>query len=494
MRELDKISSALFDKIRSRFDNVNIGDDKAQRISDPEQARFFNFDYVSDDGENFGNVTISLIDENSLKIYYGSNITDGLDETQSKEWFGFLRDLKNFARRNMLTFDTRDINRSNLDLKDIRQQAGSDATFSKDELAISEGRLYGMGNNKRVSFGDVGTHKIIIKHRDQINPEKRGDRARQIEHVFIETPVGERFLLDHTNLHGARAVANHLRHGGSIGDEGSELINEMVREMASMKHFVRSMRNRTFEDQETTGMVEAAMHRYNEVKDNLKKFQGRRGQELLMDMLADSYSVEEEVDINELRERFVKKIYDDRFNEALPYVYKAYQNRKRMNTTETAEFESWATGVTEATWDSDTDDIDEDNLARLFQKPIAAGMDGVDGIAAIDHIQDLSAEDLQNSIKKLSQVQGPDADIRNTIIGWLMSNGERALAQSLLGMMQQQNANTSAAAALPLATPGLPSVNWSLSAPMMILLPGNISLALLATLAKLPQSNATSTV
>ena len=340
MRELDKISSALFDKIRSRFDNVNIGDDKAQRISDPEQARFFNFDYVSDDGENFGNVTISLIDENSLKIYYGSNITDGLDETQSKEWFGFLRDLKNFARRNMLTFDTRDINRSNLDLKDIRQQASSDATFTKDELAISEGRLYGMGNNKRVSFGDVGTHKIIIKHRDQINPEKRGDRARQIEHVFIETPVGERFLLDHTNLHGARAVANHLRHGGSIGDEGSELINEMVREMASMKHFVRSMRNRTFEDQETTGMVEAAMHRYNEVKDNLKKFQGRRGQELLMDMLADSYNVEEEVDINELRERFVKKIYDDRFNEALPYVYKAYQNRKRMNTTETAEFKN----------------------------------------------------------------------------------------------------------------------------------------------------------
>ena len=453
MRELDKISAALFDKIRSRFDSVNIGDDKAQRVSDPEQARFFNFDYVSNDGENFGNVTISLIDENSLKIYYGSNITDGLDEQQSQEWFAFLRDLKNFARRNMLTFDTRDINRSNLDLKDIRQQAGSDATFNKDELAISEGRLYGMGNNKRVSFGDVGTHKIIIKHRDQINPDKRGDRARQIEHVFIETPVGERFLLDHTNLHGARATANHLRHGGRMGDEGSELINEMVREMASMRHFVRSMRNRTFEDQETTGMVEAAMHRYNEVKDNLKKFQGRHGQELLMNMVNDSYHMDEQVDIDELRERFVKKIYDDRFNEALPYVYKAYQNRKRMNTAETAEFESWATGVTEATWDSDSDDIGEDNLARLFQKPIAAGMDGVDGIAAIDSIPDLDAEDLQASIKKLSQVQGPDADIRNTIIGWLMSNGERALAQSLLSILQQQNANTQPAPQQPTPAP-----------------------------------------
>ena len=456
MRELDKISSALFDKIRSRFDSVNIGDDKAQRVTDPEQARFFNFDYVSNDGKNFGNVTVSLIDENSLKIYYGSNITDSLDEAQSKEWFSFLRDLKNFARRNMLTFDTRDINRSNLDLKDIRQQAGSDATFSKDELAISEGRLYGMGNNKRMSFGDVGTHKIIIKHRDQINPEKRGDRGRQIEHVFIETPIGERFLLDHTNLHGARATANHLRHGGKIGDEGSELINEMVREMASMRHFVRAMRNRTFEDRETTGMVEAAMHRYNEVKENLKKFQGRHGQELLMNMMADPGEIGEEVDIDALRERFVKKIYDDRFNEALPYVYKAYQSRKRMNTTETDQFESWANGVTEATWDSDSDDVSEGDLERLFKKPIAAGMDGVDGIAAIGSIPDLDSEDLQTSIKKLSQAQGPDADIRNTVIGWLMSNGERALAQGLLAMMQQQNANTQPAAPQPPAPPPQP--------------------------------------
>jgi hypothetical protein len=467
MRELDKISAALFDKIRSRFDSVNIGDDKAQRITDPEQARFFNFDYISSDGENFGNVTISLIDENSLKIYYGSNITDSLDEVQSKEWFGFLRDLKNFARRNMLTFDTRDINRSNLDLKDIRQQAGSDATFSKYELAISEGRLYGMGNNKRMSFGDVGTHKIIIKHRDQINPEKRGDRARQIEHVFIETPVGERFLLDHTNLHGARATANHLRHGGRFGDEGSDLINEMVREMASMKHFVRAMRNRTFEDTETTGMVEAAMHRYNEVKENLKKFQGRHGQELLMNMMADPGEIGEEVDIDELRERFVKKIYDDRFNEALPYVYKAYQNRKRMNTEETTEFESWANSVTEATWDSDSDDVSEGNLERLFQKPIAAGMDGVDGIAAIDSIPDLGSEDLQNSIKKLSQVQGPDADIRNTIIGWLMSNGERALAQGLLAMMQQQNANTQPTAPQPPAPPPQPVGATTMDTPVV---------------------------
>jgi hypothetical protein len=119
MRELDKISAALFDKIRSRFDTVSIGDETAKRITDPEQARFFNFDYISEDGENFGNVTISLVDEDSLKIYYSSNITNALDEEQETEWYQFLRNVRKFARRNMLQFDVRDINRSNLDLKEL---------------------------------------------------------------------------------------------------------------------------------------------------------------------------------------------------------------------------------------------------------------------------------------------------------------------------------------------------------------------------------------
>jgi hypothetical protein len=449
MRELDKIASELFDKIRSRFEPVRLGDKSGDDTKNPEAARFYNFDYISADGHNFGNITISIVDEKNLKIVYGSNITDALDDAQQEEWFQFLLTLRKFAKRNGLKFDNRDINRSNLDVKDIKQQAGTDATFNKDELAIAEGKLYGLGNNKRISFGDVGQHRIIIKHKDQINPEKRGDRARQIEHVFVETPLGERFLLPHTNLHGARALAKHMSEGGTMFDEGSELINEMVSEMASMRHFVRSMRNRTFEDADTTSMVESACYRYNEIKDHLKRFQGRHGHELLIDMLNRRDDIDEEADIDELRERFVKKIYDDRFNDALPYVFKAYQKRKKLNTTESDQFESWATGVTEATWDSDTDDVDENNLMRLFQQPIAAGMDGVDAVAAIADIQDLDSEELKNSIKKLASVQGPDADARNTIIGWLMSSGERALAQNLFQILQQQNANTQPAPTQP---------------------------------------------
>ena len=71
MRELDKIAAELFDKIRSRFEPVRLGDESADDTKNPELARFYNFDYISDDGQNFGNITISIVDEENLKIVYG---------------------------------------------------------------------------------------------------------------------------------------------------------------------------------------------------------------------------------------------------------------------------------------------------------------------------------------------------------------------------------------------------------------------------------------
>jgi len=47
-REVEAIASALFDKIRTRFDDVRLGDEKSKATTDPEKARFVNFDYKVD--------------------------------------------------------------------------------------------------------------------------------------------------------------------------------------------------------------------------------------------------------------------------------------------------------------------------------------------------------------------------------------------------------------------------------------------------------------
>ena len=40
MKNIERIAEELFDKIRSRFEHVVLGDEKTNETDDPEQARF----------------------------------------------------------------------------------------------------------------------------------------------------------------------------------------------------------------------------------------------------------------------------------------------------------------------------------------------------------------------------------------------------------------------------------------------------------------------
>ena len=113
MREIENIAEELFEKVRDRFSDVSLGDDKAKATQNPEEARFFNFDYTVD-GEPHGNVTISIIDEQALKVYFSKNISDELDQEHKQDWYKFLRELREFAKRHLLSFEPRDITRSTL--------------------------------------------------------------------------------------------------------------------------------------------------------------------------------------------------------------------------------------------------------------------------------------------------------------------------------------------------------------------------------------------
>jgi hypothetical protein len=200
MREINKISEALFEKIRDRFEDVSLGDENAKATQNPEDARFFNFDYTVD-GVSHGNITISVIDETSLKIYFSKNISSELDEEEQAKWYGFLRELREFAKRNLLSFEPRDITRSTLKHRDLQQVSKSDSTYSKDEV-IGESRLHG---TSRSSYEQDGNVKIIVRHSDRVDPEQRGARSRKIKALFVETTDGERFKLPYNNLKYARA-------------------------------------------------------------------------------------------------------------------------------------------------------------------------------------------------------------------------------------------------------------------------------------------------
>ena len=432
MRELDKIAENLFDKIRTRFENINLGDENAKATSSPENARFFNFDYIDKNGKNYGNVTMSIVNDDGLKVYFSKNITDQLEDPEQEEWFDFLKNIRKFARANLMKFDVRDINKSNLDIRDIKQQSKADSTYTDQDVKVTESRMWG---TSRSSYQDMGPARIIVRHNDNVSDEKRGDRSRKIESVFVENQVGERRLLDTKNLHVARAMARHCSEGGNVDDEVGCSIMEMGKEMASMVHFVREAKRRQFEDAETGEMAKSAIERYGELKNKLRHLGGRRGYSSYKQEYVPAHDVEEDVDVDALRERFVKKIYDDRFTEALPYVYRAYKTRQdRMHTPMGEDFENWANEISEDAFETQDEEYAE--LEKIMSTPLRAGVDGIDARHAL--IRLFNDESLSSDLLELSQGQGPDADARQVVLSWMKSHGMKIVASRVEQKLSQQ--------------------------------------------------------
>lgn len=437
-KEIESISSALFDKIRSRFPSVTLGNETAKAEQDPDKARFFNFTYTDIGGTEFGKVTISLIDETSLKVYYGQNISGEMDREQRQEWYKFLRNLRQFAKRNLLTFDTRDINKSNLNINDVKQQAKVDDVSTTNDIQVTESKLYG---SSMQSYAECDDTRLRIIHHSQVNDEKRGDRARKIKEIFIETSKGERFLLPHKNLHGARAMARHLNEGGSMHDEIGECINNMVAEMSSMSHFVRSTNRRQFEDTETADMARAATQHFLQLKNTLRHLANKKYyHEFVESYRPDSVNTED-IDVNAMRERFVKKIYDDRFTDALPVVYKAYKKYKAENSEQLGtQFEDWANDVTESVWSKPDIEDKVKALQELLKTPIMVGIDGIDAQTKIEPI--IGDDELNDAIYHLSQNQGPDADATALIKTWLKQYMPELLGQIEIGTNNNRDSQT----------------------------------------------------
>jgi hypothetical protein len=413
MREINKISEALFEKIRDRFEDVSLGDENAKATQSPEDARFFNFDYTVD-GTSHGNITISVIDETSLKIYFSKNISSDLDEEEKAKWYGFLRELREFAKRNLLSFEPRDITRSTLKHRDLQQVSKSDSTYSKDEV-IGESRMHG---TSRSSYEQDGNVKIIVRHSDRVDPEQRGARSRKIKALFVETTDGERFKLPYNNLRYARAMARHVSEGGNVNDDFGQHITKVAEECSKLRPFKSQMVRRTFEDAETQAMVEAAFEYHGLLNDTLKRMSGRKGYAACKESFQmDEQTLMDNFDVESMRERFVRKTYNDATDTALPIVQKAYNMKKSNKFAQ--QFESWATNVAEGTWATPEGEEQVSELIDLLMEPLIVGVDATNATSALYNL--IGNDVLFDRLGDLAE-QDPEADARDVVMDWVQEN------------------------------------------------------------------------
>ena len=110
--DLTLIANDLFDEIKSRYANITLGDENASTTVNPDEARFFKFNW------NENPVSIA-IDEENLRLIYNKNITDSVDETEEQNWYNFARTMKEFAVAHNLGFKPQDIEKLDLEQGDF---------------------------------------------------------------------------------------------------------------------------------------------------------------------------------------------------------------------------------------------------------------------------------------------------------------------------------------------------------------------------------------
>ena len=225
-----KNSQDLFNKIRSQFSNIRLGDENGAATADPTNAVFFEFEF-KEDSDTFGSVSVSIADNETMKVFYNRNLVDKIDEDSKGEWFAFLKELKDFAVEHQLRFDVRDITKSNLTKQDYENLADTNKTVNTDEMSEELNRITklagvekapvaeGLSGTSKSSFENLNKTKLIIRHKGKVDETVPGARSRQIQSLYIENEDGERFKYPMTHLAGARAMQRHVSNGGRPHDE-----------------------------------------------------------------------------------------------------------------------------------------------------------------------------------------------------------------------------------------------------------------------------------
>ena len=321
MKDLSTISSDLFNKIRSRFSDIKIGDESGALTSDPSSARFFDVNYTVDK-QPLGRVNIKIDDE-SLTVIYNNSMLDNQSSNTKTRWFDFLKELRQFARKNLLTFDTRDITKSNLEKRDyayLAQKTG--------EKEMSESRLFG---SSKTSYQDIGEAKIIVKHSQPVNYNIPAGRTQHIESIYIESANGERFRYPTRHLNGARAMATHVANGGNPYDAIGGYITGLSEEMSKLRQFKNYTQRAGVMAEALGDLPSKVAERLENLKSEIASLQKQKYYESFRESFKplESQEVPEEM-ASQWVDALTIKTFNEELKSVFPYIYKLVSEKNEL--------------------------------------------------------------------------------------------------------------------------------------------------------------------
>ena len=384
----------LYDMLVSRNFDPELLDSSGRPSENPGDTEVFSFDFQTESGNDYGTVVIMLGTENDMEIYFGDNIGRGMEVDDKKEWFDFLYQLRMFAKRNLMTFGLKNLNRLRYSMQ--------------GQAAIKEGLFESWSGKRDVSWNDgPNQSRLMIKHNRALGEGEA--RYRYVESLFIETAEGERYKLPFRNLTAGKAMLEHVRNGGRPYDVRGQHIVEMVNELAVLSRFRRANAGKLLEG-DTAELVEQTNAYYETARHTLKSLTTRTGYNRYFESWAPSDVREEAMVIEGLKHLFITQTLDQRIEEALPILARIQQQGNEMK--EASIFEAWANNLVEGTWAVPDTPEKRATLTQLMSQEFPVGPDATN---ATEQLYDLIGDDVLFDRLETLSTKDADADARQII-------------------------------------------------------------------------------
>lgn len=438
-KNLNIIAKELFGKIRTQFPKIKLGDEDSKVTDKPEKARFFKFEYVQN-GAALGNIDVSISEDDGLVVIYSNDIAEGQDEHTKNKFFDFLKELREFAKQHVLNFDTRDISKSNLDKRDYEFMSNNIG-----EGNMTESKLFG---TSKTSYQQLGDAKLIVKHSAPVNFDNPAGRTQRIESIYIENTQGERFKYPYKHLNGARALAQHVAHGGNSYDPIGQHIIGLSEELSKLRMFKGYVERNPMVSEAMGSINSKVLERIDQVKKEIFSLQSAtRYQEFI-----ESYEEENRKEIpedvmNDWIDRLTIRTFNEELKNVFPYIFKLVGesdipikeltiedlvNEEKCevcnmdpcdcdhsNDKEVKEFRQYENIIKNIVERKDIFSDDEETQApaieklnQLISQPFPVGADGTNAIESLSEIID--DDELMDVLKELADID-PEADIRDIL-------------------------------------------------------------------------------
>ena len=367
---MDKISENLFAKIRGRFPSITLGDETGVVTDEPKLARYFDFDF-KDGEETLGKVSITLNDDSGVVVTFNNDFITNENEDVKNKWYDFLKELRVFAKKNMLNFDTRDITKSNLDKRDYAHLTKT----SSGDNTMRESTMYG---TSRTSYEDVGTARLVLKHNQAVNLDIPGSRTQHVHSIYIESDNGERYKYPYRHLNGARALARHVSEGGNLYDDFGKHIVGLSEELAKLRQFKTYMNRSAVMAEGLKQYIDVVNERLESVKKECLKLQRETYyKEAFKDYKQEVLEEVPEDVTNSWIDELTVRSFNEELKSVFPYIYKLVNDSKKVEELNPEDLLSEKTdqsdGEGEIDWNGETISyvahVDGDN-ARVDPKSI----------------------------------------------------------------------------------------------------------------------------